>query len=156
MRRFGKIWMALALISAILGCAAPNEGDEPTSVSPPRSPNWALAAPDGVDTAATPTHRSARFAAPPEALIAAFAAAALEDARVSRLDDGSDPTYASFVQRSALLRFPDVVSARAAPLGDGASGLIVYSRSIYGYSDMGVNKARVTRWLEATAERLGR
>ncbi|MCB1632914.1 MAG: DUF1499 domain-containing protein [Pseudomonadales bacterium] len=33
------------------------------------------------------------------------------------------------------------------PLGEARSTLIIYSRSVYGYSDLGVNKARVNRWL---------
>lgn len=153
-RRFG-IGALFAAVASLLGaCAAPEAGDDPVSVSAPRRPNWALAAPTGVRTVTDPTRESPRFDAPPERLIAAFEAAALADSRVTRLDNGSDPHYRSFVQRSALVGFPDVISARAVRLPNGGSGLVVYSRSVYGYSDQGVNKARVDRWLRETAARM--
>jgi uncharacterized protein (DUF1499 family) len=58
------------------------------------------------------------------------------------------------VQRSPIMRFPDVITVRIIPLGPAHSTLAIYSRSIYGYSDLGVNRARVTRWLERLAPAL--
>jgi len=56
------------------------------------------------------------------------------------------------VQRSALFRFPDTVSIEVIPLGDSRSTLAIYSRSTYGYSDLGVNRKRIERWLARLAE----
>jgi len=39
--------------------------------------------------------------------------------------------------------------AEARPDPAGGSDLILYSHSIYGYSDLGTNAARVRRWLGA-------
>lgn len=51
------------------------------------------------------------------------------------------------VQRTPLLRFPDLIQLEVYPaLADGST-LCVYSRSIYGYSDFGANRARVEDWL---------
>jgi len=55
---------------------------------------------------------------------------------------------AQWVVRSALMNYPDIVVAEAAPVA-GGTGLWLYSRSLIGWSDMGVNRARVMAWLEA-------
>ncbi len=52
-----------------------------------------------------------------------------------------------FVQRTALMRYPDSITVRFLPLEEGRSTLAIYSRSHYGRSDFGVNKERVDGWL---------
>jgi uncharacterized protein (DUF1499 family) len=52
-----------------------------------------------------------------------------------------------YVQRSRVLRFPDVITVQLIPLGPDRSTLAVYSRSRYGRSDFGVNRRRVEDWL---------
>jgi len=54
-----------------------------------------------------------------------------------------------YVQRSTLMRFPDSITVRFIPLGNDRSTLAIYSRSQYGYSDFGVNEARIRTWLAA-------
>jgi len=51
-----------------------------------------------------------------------------------------------YLQRSAVLHFPDVVTVEFRPLGEGASTLAIASRSRYGRRDFGVNRERVTAW----------
>lgn len=54
-----------------------------------------------------------------------------------------------YVQRTSLMRFPDTIVVRYFPLEPGKrSTLAIYSRSQLGYSDMGMNKARIARWLD--------
>jgi uncharacterized protein (DUF1499 family) len=55
--------------------------------------------------------------------------------------------YDDFVVRSALFRFPDLVAIQAIELGKNKSTLALYSRSVYGRSDLGVNKRRSLGWL---------
>jgi hypothetical protein len=52
-----------------------------------------------------------------------------------------------YIQHSALLRFPDIVSIEFVAVAPGRSSVAVYSRSRYGSYDFGVNRARVERWL---------
>ena len=52
-----------------------------------------------------------------------------------------------FVVRSPRLRFPDIVTVQLLPRGADASTVAIYSRSVYGKSDLGANKARVKTWL---------
>ncbi len=59
-----------------------------------------------------------------------------------------------YVQRTALVRYPDIITVRFIALSPGQSTLAIYSRSIYGNSDFGVNAARIESWLAALNERL--
>lgn len=52
----------------------------------------------------------------------------------------------TYVQRSAVFGFPDYVTVKAVET-EGGAALIIWSRSRYGYSDMGVNRKRVEGWL---------
>ena len=52
-----------------------------------------------------------------------------------------------YVARSAVLNFPDLVMVQVRDEGLGRSNLILYSRSVYGYGDFGVNRRRVETWL---------
>jgi hypothetical protein len=55
---------------------------------------------------------------------------------------------AQWVERSALMNYPDIIAAEVRPAPEGAA-LLLYSRSLFGWSDLGVNKARAERWLAA-------
>lgn len=64
------------------------------------------------------------------------------------LQDGDQYVY---VERTPLLRFPDIINVEFLPVGDSASTLIIHSGSVYGYSDLGKNKQRVTEMLRDLA-----
>ena len=58
--------------------------------------------------------------------------------------------HVTYVQRSALVfGFPDYISGQSSVEASDGGSLAVWSRSGYGYSDLGVNRARVERWLIA-------
>ena len=63
-----------------------------------------------------------------------------EDAR-----DGA--MLVTYVARTRRMRYPDYVSIRLEEAGDGTTRLRAFSRSRFGQNDMGVNKARLKRWL---------
>ena len=50
--------------------------------------------------------------------------------------------------------FPDAISIRLMPEGAGTK-LEIFSRSRYGYSDLGVNAARVAAWIAALETQTG-
>lgn len=52
-----------------------------------------------------------------------------------------------FIERTPAMRFPDIITVRIYPTNDGGSSMAIYSRSVYGQSDFGANRDRVTRWL---------
>ena len=59
-----------------------------------------------------------------------------------------------YVQRSARFRFPDIIVVRFISVSPSQSTLAIYSRSVYGKSDFGVNRERIEAWLRILHERL--
>jgi uncharacterized protein (DUF1499 family) len=111
----------------------------------PGTPNTALAAPAGAVPApdiATPT-----FQVPASRLYAAILAKAARQPRTYLAAEFSAERQAHFVVRSALFNFLDLVTAQANEAGPETSTLVLYSRSVYGYSDLGVNRQRLSAWL---------
>ena len=51
--------------------------------------------------------------------------------------------------RTAVFRFPDLVSIEFIEAEAGGATLAIFSRSIYGRKDFGANRKRITRWLSA-------
>jgi len=68
--------------------------------------------------------------------------------RTKLLEENAERLAYEYVQRSAIFRYPDFVSVKFLPLGENQSTLAIYSRSKYGYSDLGVNKKRIDSWLD--------
>lgn len=54
-----------------------------------------------------------------------------------------------YVVRSAVLNFPDLVTVQVDAVDADHSILVIWSRSVYGRNDLGVNRARTTAWLAA-------
>lgn len=119
---------------------------------PPR-PNTCLAAPEGA-TPAPVDLPAPVFPVPADALRRAWCAMLDETPRVEILPAPDEATVEA-VQRTRFLRFPDLVTARFLTLPGGGSSLIVYSRSVYGHADFGVNRRRVRSWLRRLEERVG-
>jgi len=115
----------------------------------PGTPNTALAAPAGF--APAPDIVTRRYELEPDRLLAAVQGVALGQPRTVEHAVFAGRRQAHFVARSALLNFPDLVAVQVTP----ESGLILWSRSIYGRSDFGVNKARLEAWLAALDAKLG-
>lgn len=120
----------------------------------PASPNTALAGPAGFQPApdiVTPTYPvpAQRLYALMHDLAAAQPRTYLAAAYPDRLQD-------DWVARSAVFNFPDLVLVLIRPAGSAASTLVIYSRSVYGRSDLGVNLARVRTWLRALDAALAR
>jgi len=112
----------------------------------PESPNTCLAAPPGA-------HPQAHIVVPPLAADAAIVWPVLlrvADAmpRTTRYGQWPERFQAQWVARSAIMNWPDIVTAELVP-GPGGAGLFLYSRSLFGYSDLGANRKRVEAWLAA-------
>ncbi|PTW50121.1 DUF1499 domain-containing protein [Rhodovulum kholense] len=120
---------------------------DPLTATKPETPNAALVRPEGGDRAAPV------YALTPEALAEAFDAMALAQPRTSRIAGAPGDLFMTYVQRSALWGFPDYISVRILPEGDGATWA-AFSRSRYGHSDLGVNAKRLTDWQAALEARL--
>ena len=109
----------------------------------PSTPNTALAAPAG--STPEPDIVTRRYDAPPAVLYAAIRRVALAQPRTYPHAVYDDRLEAHFVARSRIMNFPDLIVVHIQPDG----GVVLWSRSVYGSSDLGVNRARLIRWLAA-------
>lgn len=114
-------------------------------------PNDALVLPPGRDGADI---ESPVFSMTPAELAQAFHAVALDAPRTALIAGGPGEAFATYVQRSAWIGWPDYISARAVA-AEGGAALAIWSRARFGYGDLGVNRARVARWLARLEERAG-
>ena len=145
------MWIGVIGLLAFVGFAAfvrlaPSDAArwhvEPLSVADPGSQGAYLVRPEGGHI------ESPVFAMPPEALLAAFDAVAMDAPRVTRLAGSVAEGHVTYVARSALWGFPDYISVRTVP-AEGGAQLAVFSRLRFGGSDMGVNRARIEEWMAA-------
>jgi hypothetical protein len=102
---------------------------DPATAPRPFTPNWAEV--------------RRHVDAPPEAVAQEIAARA-EAEGATRL--AGDALFTTWIARTRLMRYPDYVTIRLAPEGDGTA-LVAFSRARFGYGDGGVNRARLRRWL---------
>lgn len=70
----------------------------------------------------------------------------LQQPRVTFLYEDTSSDRLLFVQRTKIFQFPDVITIQIIPLGGNRVTLAAYSASVYGYGDLGVNKARLKKW----------
>ncbi len=119
----------------------------------PGTPNAHLLAPAG---SAAPAHETMPpLPVPPEQAWDAARRLGEGVARCWPIAAWPELRQAQWVVRTALMNYPDIVVAQVTELPGGA-GLYLYSRSLVGYSDMGVNRGRVAEWrgrLEAMLRR---
>ncbi len=74
--------------------------------------------------------------------------------RVELLAADEEGQQFDYVQRSARFRFPDLITVRFISVSFSKSTLAIYSRSVYGKSDLGVNRERIEAWLKILREGL--
>lgn len=86
------------------------------------------------------------LALPPDQALAAFDAVAMGEPRTTRLAGSVSEGRITYVTRSALWGFPDYTTV-AAVAEDGGAALVIHARARFGKSDLGVNAARIGRWL---------
>ena len=121
-----------------------------TSLKRPRRPNEAVAAP--ASTGLEPDFLSPTFSLSADRLIGTVIDVAARQPRTTLAARFGDPAQLWFVSRSFWCNFPDLIVAQALPEGPKRSHLLLYSRSVYGYADFGVNRRRMSGWLAAIDE----
>jgi uncharacterized protein (DUF1499 family) len=114
----------------------------------PTTHNTALAAPAGFSPA--PDMVTRHYEVTPDQLYSAITAVASAQPRTYPQVNYDSKRQAHFVARSAWWNFPDLIAVQVQDNGS----LILWSRSIYGQSDLGVNAARLKTWLAALDARL--
>lgn len=64
-----------------------------------------------------------------------------------RIDDAQNPMLMTYEVRTKLMGYRDYISVEIEALGEKKSRLNIFSRSHFGVSDMGANKARVEKMI---------
>jgi uncharacterized protein (DUF1499 family) len=118
----------------------------------PASPNTALAAPAGFTP--PPDIITPVYPVPAARLLDSIEKVAAEQPRTFPAANYPRRMQAEWVVRSRLFNFPDLVTAQVIPAGPTESTMVLYSRSVYGYSDLGVNRGRLNTWLSALGRTL--
>jgi len=91
--------------------------------------------------------QSPTFAMDVDRLRVALLKALAAEPRLKQVSEDKVRHRLVFIQRSLVLRFPDIVTVELIPLEGERSTLAILSRSRYGRKDFGVNAARVDRWI---------
>lgn len=113
------------------------------------TPNDALVCPEGHCPKAKADAVAKVYPLPPAALLARIKAIALSEPDTRELDCAPDcERVARILQVTRIMRFPDTIDVEVLPAGAGST-LAIYSRSLIGRRDFGVNRARIERWLAA-------
>ena len=114
------------------------------------TPNDTLVCPAGRCLNAIPDWEPKTYPMPASELLARLKKIALAEPDTNELScEPNCARTARFLQLTRLMRYPDTIDIEVFPAGDNQSTLAIYSRSLIGRGDMGVNRARVTRWLAA-------
>ena len=117
-------------------------------------PNQYLLCPKGMCAAETDGEAPV-FDVPVEQLQVAWDEMLAEQPRLQVLRREVTNVQIDYVQRTRLLRFPDLITVRFVPVDDTHSTLAIYSRSVWGKGDMGVNRVRVEEWLARLKAKVG-
>ena len=117
-------------------------------------PNQYLLCPKGMCAAETDGEAPV-FDVPIEQLQVAWDEMLDEQPRLQVLRREVTNMQIDYVQRTRLLLFPDLVTVRFVPIDDMHSTLAIFSRSVYGKGDMGVNRIRVEEWLARLKAKVG-
>jgi hypothetical protein len=108
---------------------------DPATVTPPASPNYELRVGEGAPV----------FDAAPDVMAARIDAVATAEGAVL-IGGAVAEGHMTYVARSRLMGYPDAISVKLVPVPQGTR-VEIYARARFGYSDMGVNAARVDRWI---------
>ena len=119
---------------------------DPLTAPTPSTPNSSRVVPAGSDVVADGA--APVFETSTQDLAAAFDRVARESGSVDVVGGSPEGCFVTYVQPSSLFAFPDYISVKFIEIDADTSTLAVFSRSRLGKSDLGVNKKRVTAWLD--------
>jgi hypothetical protein len=112
------------------------------------SGNDALICPPGLCGEAEPDGDAKVYDVAMDQLLERLKTIALAEPNTELLDCGVGcERVARLVQCTRIMRFPDTIDVAVYAAGKNKSTLAVYSRSLVGRRDFGVNRARIARWL---------
>ncbi|MCK6451415.1 MAG: DUF1499 domain-containing protein [Alphaproteobacteria bacterium] len=150
-----RLAVAAGLLLPLAGCGAEPQVDDLRNLVRPGSPNNYLICRSGL-CAATADEDGPFYDLAPERLLETVRRVAAAQPNTVAAGEDAALSQLVFVQRTRWLRFPDMIRVQTIKTPDGRTALALYSQSVYGYYDFGVNKTRVRTWLQAIKAELGK
>ncbi len=144
------VWFAIFGLAAlsifrIWPVSAPENGSVFLTIDHGSKPNYYKSLPE-----------EGLFDVPADQLERAFIAQISDLPRLKRLkEDHSDGFSATYIQRSLIFGFPDAITVRITPQSKSGALIMLFSKSKFGYSDIGVNRKRVKSLLAGLRQQLG-
>jgi hypothetical protein len=120
---------------------------DPMIVERSSSPNDYLVEPHQSATPMNSDTVAGVYALSAEELAQAFDMFVLEQSSAARLAGLPSDLHMTYVDITPRIKAPDYISVKFIPLSDQTSTLAMFSRSRYGYGDLGANRRRVENWL---------
>lgn len=134
--------LGLAIFMRFVPMSAERWHIDPSSAIPPNSPNFVLLA--GQDAVLRDGEAG---------MIAEQIDARARALGMQMIAGSTDSGFMTYVTRSRLFGFPDAISIKitpeAAQTGEARSRIEIFSRSRFGYDDLGANQAHITKLLAA-------
>jgi uncharacterized protein (DUF1499 family) len=145
MKRLTFLILLLSILS-IQGCS--KEGTPNFQhITLPKTKNYYLVCPAKYCNV-TPNELSPVYPVSAEDLYNTFNQIISHESRVNFIYTIPEQGQFQLEQKSLILGFPDDIGIQFIALSENTSTLAIYSKSRYGFYDFGVNKRRVTKWLE--------
>jgi uncharacterized protein (DUF1499 family) len=135
------LWIALFFIVAICvfrlwPVSASDISADPFNSNPPQKPNFYIS-----------TDAEGEFNVSAPDLLSALQVLIETETRLKLVtDNGYQATY---IERSLVMGFPDILSIKIEEISPTSASIKLFSRSKFGYSDLGVNRKRVQTLLSA-------
>lgn len=146
----GHLTLAVGLLlvgcGVVEGVALPLPGNL-SEIRRPASPNTCLAGPS--DFLPAPDLPTRHYDISPEQLLTAVQGVISAQPRTKALALDNGLLRADYVVRSRVFGFPDIMLTQVLRTVGGQSALVLYSYSLKGYYDFGVNRKRVMAILAA-------
>jgi len=137
------------MLGWLVGCSAADadfDFVDLATLERPASPNSYLVCPADRTTAEVDREPPV-YALAPAALERLWLDALADEPRLTRRASEPARRRHLFVQRTPVLRFADVIQLDVLEVRPDRSTVCLYSRSVYGFYDLGKNRARVEDWL---------
>lgn len=127
------------------GCSQPPTANL-QNITLPKFPNYYLICPQNYCNV-TPNEVSSTYPISADDLFNAWNFMMTQQRYVTVLDSVPSRGQYDYITKDFILDFPDEVTVQFIALTDSTSTLAVYSRSMYGFYDFGLNKKRLHTWL---------
>lgn len=153
MKTVGFLILLIALISSVLLIQGCSQSPTPNfqQMILPKTKAYYLVCPAKYCNV-TPNEISPVFPVSADDLYNAFNQMVSHESRIKFTYTMPEQGQFQLVQKSFIFGFPDDIAVQFIALSDNTSTLAIFSKSRYGYYDFGVNKRRVTEWLEQLKE----